>query len=201
MHPRDDTRSDNGHRVGVPAVVEASLLVAELFGTDSPRYRHMRGAAHRAGEAARILAPDDAPLVTAAVWLHDIGYAVPHTGFHSVDGADYLLRDGWSPRLAALVAHHSFAELVAPAAGMADHLARFPRETGIVHDLIVYGDMSVDVSGRFVCLEERFAGIRKRHPFGTPNDVVRVQRERRISQTVGRVEQALIQVRGVAVSA
>ena len=185
----------------MPQVVEASLLVAELFGPDSHRYQHMRGAARFAGEAARVVAPDDASLVAAAVWLHDIGYAVPHHGFHSVDGAEYLLRTGWPPRLAALVAHHSFAAVVAPGAGMAEVLARFPDEGGLLADLVVYGDMAVDADGRPVCLDERFAGIRERHPSGTPNGLVQVQRERLIVEAVARVERALDHALRVPVSA
>ncbi len=196
-----DRLPDVGSGFGVPQVVEASLLVAELFGPDSPRYHHMRGAARFAGEAARVLAPDDADLVTAAVWLHDIGYAVPHHGFHSVDGAEFLLRAGWPPRLAALVAHHSFAAVVAPAAGMTEPLARFPDEGGLLPDLVVYGDMAVDADGHPVCLAERFAGIRERHPSGTPNGLVQVQRERLIVEAVDRVERALDHALRIPVSA
>jgi putative nucleotidyltransferase with HDIG domain len=194
-------KPDVGPGFAVPQVVEASLLVAELFGPDSHRYHHMRGAARFAGEAARLVAPEDADLVTAAVWLHDIGYAVPHHGFHSVDGAEYLLRAGWPPRLAALVAHHSFAAVVAPAAGMTEALARFPNEGGLLADLVVYGDMAVDADGRPVSLEERFTGIRERHPFGTPNGLVQVQRERLIVEAVTRVERALDHALRVAVPA
>ncbi|MFZ0323657.1 MAG: HD domain-containing protein [Actinomycetes bacterium] len=194
-------RRHPGFGVDVSHVDGASALVARLFGVDSHRYGHMRGAAQHAGEAARILVPEDADLVTAAVWLHDIGYAVPRHGFHSVDGAEYLRDVGWPERLVALVAHHSFASLVAPAAGMTSSLAKYPRETGLVHDLVVYGDMSVDPEGRAVSLEHRLAGIERRHAVGSPVAAVRVQRERLIVAAVARVEAALRGSAGVAVPA
>jgi hypothetical protein len=184
------------------SVVAASLLVTELFGPGSGRYLHMRKAADAASRTARLLLPtDEAELVTAAAWLHDIGYAAPRTGFHSVDGADLLLSLGWSDRLASLVAHHSFARLVAPAAGAAEELARFPLETGLVHDLIVYGDMSVDPCGATVHLDERLADIRRRHDGSSATGRVHPQRADAIAAAVRRVDAALADRYRPAVSA
>ena len=55
------------------------------------RWAHTQGVAATARGLAPVLGPD-ADLVTAAAWLHDIGYApdVAATGFHPLDGARHL---------------------------------------------------------------------------------------------------------------
>ena len=55
------------------------------------RWAHTQGVAARARTLAPILG-DDADLLEAAAWLHDIGYspALAATGFHPLDGARYL---------------------------------------------------------------------------------------------------------------
>ena len=75
------------------------------------RWAHVQGVAAR----ARSLAPttgEDAELLEAAAWLHDIGYApgLTLTGLHQLDGARYL-RDAQhaDALLCRLVAHHSCA--------------------------------------------------------------------------------------------
>ena len=175
-----------------PRAAEASSLVAELFGTGSGRYRHMRGAAHTAQAVAPLLlSPDESDLVVAAAWLHDVGYAEPRTGFHPVDGAELLLRRGWPHRLAALVAHHSFAGLVAPGARAQHRLAFFPAEPGLVPDLLVYADMSVDPDGAPMLVAERLADIARRHGDRTPTGRVHERRAAAIVAAVERVDDAL----------
>ncbi|MFD6223383.1 HD domain-containing protein [Nocardia asteroides] len=50
--------------------------------------------ARRAAEAAG--AVDDPEMLVAAAWLHDIGYGadLATTGFHPVDGAEFLRAQG-----------------------------------------------------------------------------------------------------------
>src|SRR5580693_4887911 len=69
----------------------ASLARAKLREPLPRRWSHSRGVAARARTLAPILGPD-ASLLTAAAWLHDIGYApaLAETGFHPLDGARYL---------------------------------------------------------------------------------------------------------------
>ena len=75
------------------------------------RWAHTQGVAAKARTLSGLLA-EDAELVEAAAWLHDIGYApdLHDTGFHPLDGARYL-RDvaGADPLLCRMVAHHSCA--------------------------------------------------------------------------------------------
>ena len=76
----------------------------------------------REGQDAKRPAGEDAELVEAAAWLHDIGYApdLHDTGFHPLDGARYL-RDveGADPLLCRMVAHHSCALTEAEERGLA----------------------------------------------------------------------------------
>jgi HD superfamily phosphodiesterase len=70
----------------------------------------------------------DQGLLVAAAWLHDVGYApaLRVTGMHSIDGARYLLRQGYPMRLAALVAHHTGARFEAVERHLVDEIDDFP---------------------------------------------------------------------------
>ena len=90
----------------------AEAIARSLLAKPLPRrWAHTQGVAAAARGLDPVLGPD-ADLVTAAAWLHDIGYApdVADTGFHPLDGARHL-RDveGASALLCRLVAHHSCA--------------------------------------------------------------------------------------------
>jgi putative nucleotidyltransferase with HDIG domain len=94
------------------------LLLAEPL---PRRWAHTKGVAAKAQSLAVIL-DEHAELVTAAAWLHDIGYApaTAATGFHPLDGARYL-RDVCHAdmRLCRLVANHSCAMIEARGRGLA----------------------------------------------------------------------------------
>src|SRR6266702_125535 len=90
------------------------------------RWAHTQGVA----AAARALAPvlgRHTDLLTAAAWLHDIGYApaLADSGFHPLDGARYL-RDiqHADSTLYRLVAHHSCAMIEAAERSLAADLIR-----------------------------------------------------------------------------
>src|ERR1017187_2472714 len=75
------------------------------------RWAHTLGVAAQARSLAPILGRD-AGLLTAAAFLHDIGYApaLTDTGFHPLDGAPYPSDPARaSGMLCRLVAHHSCA--------------------------------------------------------------------------------------------
>src|SRR5205085_7625190 len=93
-------------RVGVDG---ARQLAWSLLADLPERWRHTVGVAQRAAELAGAVDAEELDWVVAAAWLHDIGYADPirDTGFHPLDGARFLRRDGWADRVNALVAHHS----------------------------------------------------------------------------------------------
>jgi hypothetical protein len=130
------------------------------------RWAHTQGVA----AAARGLGPVlglDADLVTAAAWLHDIGYApgVAATGFHPLDGARHLRdNEGASAMLCRLVAHHSCAINEAIERGLADELvAEFrPARRGLA-DALIYCDMTTGPDGYRLPVARRLAEIRSRY--------------------------------------
>jgi hypothetical protein len=149
-------------------------------------------AAAQAESVAMTVAPRDRELLVAAAWLHDIGYAdaLRDTGFHPLDGASYLLAVGAPLRLAALVAHHSEAALLAPHYGLESRLAEFPSEEGSVTDALVYADMTAGPTGKRMCVSDRLADIRVRHATEDPLLFIgRRNREPLIMAAVARVLQ------------
>jgi HD superfamily phosphodiesterase len=122
---------------------------------------------------------DDADLLEAAAWLHDIGYApdLAKTGFHPLDGARYL-RDveHADPRLCCLVGQHSCAEIEAEERGLADDLAReFPRVDAVLEDALAYCDMTTTPTGHVVTVHDRLSEIVER--YGPGNIVTRFIRK------------------------
>src|SRR6202047_674161 len=99
----------------------ASEIARKLLEAPLPRrWAHTQGVARQARSLGPILG-DDADLLEAAAWLHDIGYSpeLADTGFHPLDGARYL-RDVQhaAPALYRLVANHSCAILEADERGL-----------------------------------------------------------------------------------
>jgi HD domain len=130
------------------------------------RWAHVQGVAAQARSLAPILV-DDADLLEAAAWLHDIGYSpeLTDTGFHPLDGARYL-RDveHADAVLCALVANHSCAVIEAEERGLADILSsEFPAPTPFLADALAYCDMTTTPDGHRVSMDERISEIRERY--------------------------------------
>jgi putative nucleotidyltransferase with HDIG domain len=175
-------------------VDEARSVAAELLGTASDRWRHARAVARQAEQIAAVVGPADRDLLLCAAWLHDIGHAeaLNHTGFACLDGANHLLENGWSARLAALVAHQCEARLMAGPRGLEQELARFPREDGAVADALVYADLAVGPGGERVSLVQRLVDLEERHA-AEPLLVRQARRSRRrpLVASVERTEQRM----------
>jgi hypothetical protein len=145
----------------------AEDIARALLGEELPRrWAHSQGVA----AAARALAPvlgRQTDIVTAAAWLHDIGYApaLHGCGFHPLDGARYL-RDveRADPLLCRLVAHHSSACIEAAERGLADDLFRefIPAARGL-SDALTYCDMTTGPQGQPLTVEQRLAEICDRY--------------------------------------
>jgi len=136
------------------------------------RWEHTQGVAARARSLAPILG-DDADLLEAAAWLHDIGYSpeIAVTDFHPLDGARYL-RDiqHADETLCRFVANHSCAIIEAKERGLADELAReFPPGDQVLNDALIYCDMTTTPDGKPISVHDRLAEIVKRYG---PNHVV-----------------------------
>ena len=151
----------------------AAELARKLLEVPLPRrWAHVQGVAAQARSLAPILG-DDADLLEAAAWLHDIGYSpeLAHTGFHPLDGARYLrdveLTDPW---LCSLVANHSCAILEADERGLADALSsEFPSPDPKLNDALAYCDMTTTPTGDVVSVHARLSEIVERYG---PHDVV-----------------------------
>jgi hypothetical protein len=148
----------------------AQDLARTLLADDLPRrWAHVEGVAAR----ARSLAPavgQDAGLLEAAAWLHDIGYLpeLAATGLHGLDGARYL-RDVHhaEPLLCRLVAHHSCAVIEAEERGLAHVLTReFAPPPRPPADALTFCDMTTSPDGEHVQVHNRLAEIHDRYGSG-----------------------------------
>jgi HD superfamily phosphodiesterase len=145
----------------------AAELARKLLEVPLPRrWAHVQGVAAQARSLAPILG-DDAELLEAAAWLHDIGYSpeLVDTGFHPLDGARYL-RDveHADSKLCRLVANHSCAIIEAEERGLADALLReFPSSDSKLNDALVYCDMTTAPTGDVVSVQSRLSEIVERY--------------------------------------
>ncbi|MEV1001802.1 HD domain-containing protein [Nonomuraea sp. NPDC050202] len=142
-------------------------LAKGLLETTLPRrWAHTQGVAARAVSLAPILG-DEADTLTAAAYLHDIGYApdLVSTGFHPLDGARYL-RDVHQAddTLCRLVAHHSCAVNEALERSLFIELTReFDEERPELVQALTYCDMTTGPDGRHLDVTERLAEIHSRY--------------------------------------
>jgi hypothetical protein len=159
------------------------------------RWRHTRGVAARARGLAPALSGDDADLVEAAAWLHDIGYSPSLAGadFHPLDGARYLRSTGQANELLCrLVAHHSCAIIEAEERGLGGILLdEFPLPSPELLEALTYCDMTTSPDGKPVGVHERLAEIKAR--YGPGHIVTRsiTRSSPAIAATVSHVEQRL----------
>jgi HD domain len=176
----------------------AAELARELLEVPLPRrWAHVQGVAAQARSLAPILG-DDADLLEAAAWLHDIGYApeLADTGFHPLDGARYL-RDIEHANTAVcrLVANHSCAILEAEERGLADVLSsEFPFPHPKLGDALAYCDMTTTPTGDKVSVHDRLSEITAR--YGPDNVVTKFIRkaEPQLVSSVVRTDQRLFLV-------
>ncbi|TCC55397.1 HD domain-containing protein [Kribbella pittospori] len=143
-------------------LMAARLLQPEL----GRRWEHTRGVAGRARSLSGLLG-ERTELVEVAAWLHDIGYSpvVRATGFHPLDGARYL-RDVVvaDDVVCRLVAHHSGALVEAGERGIPELADEFDLPDSELLEALTYCDMTADVDGCPVTVEERLSEILMRYP-------------------------------------
>jgi putative nucleotidyltransferase with HDIG domain len=178
----------------LPTVTAAQALAALLLPPLPDRWTHTRTVARHAEDIAFVVGPIDREVFLCAAWLHDIGYTEPlgRTGWHTLDGAIYLLEQDWPLRVAALVAHHCHAEVVADAWGLAEGLSRFPREDGVIADALVYVEMVSGWDGGRVSLQQRLDDLQQSS--GRNDDAIataRAARRVRLLTSVERTEHRL----------
>ncbi|MFC0005526.1 HD domain-containing protein [Micromonospora siamensis] len=157
--------------MGVPLDQAASVAERMLAHSLPRRWRHVQSVAAKAAQVAPLMEAD-AEMLVAAAWLHDVGYApgVVETGFHALDGARWLQREGFIPRLAGLVAYHSCASYEAEERGLSQALAEeFADEQSAISDALWFVDMTTGPDGQNLSAEERLAEIKERYG---PDDIV-----------------------------
>lgn len=174
----------------LPDAVAAERIAAILLADDPARLRHVRTAAGVALIVSETVAPRQLDLLLSAVVLHDIGYApaVRATGWHPVDGAQWLLSHGAPVEVAALVAHHSESGLLSAARPWLDRLAVFPAPDEVVADVVTYADQTTAPDGRRVSPIARIVDRRRRRPpLGTSGWTDERRRTERLVHAVARV--------------
>ena len=140
-------------------------LTRYLLAGEPERLRHSEGVARRAEFLTPAVDRDQAPLLVAAAWMHDIGYApsLRDSGFHPLDGARYLRSAGWPRVICDLVAHHSGSRFVAAALGMSEELGDFGYQENRLTDALTVADQTCGPNGRPMTVEERFEDMLARH--------------------------------------
>jgi hypothetical protein len=133
------------------------------------RWRHTLGVVERARAVGEVLTPEEAQLLVAAAYLHDVGYApeLRQTGFHPLDGARFIRSSG-RERLAGLVAFHCSAVAEAEARELLGELAEFVDEHSLLSRALTYCDLTTDPDGHRVEPAARVAEIRERYGADSP---------------------------------
>lgn len=152
-----------------PTQVPTAGVVRPLLSPLGDRWLHTHGVAACAAELAVIVPAGERELLVDAAWLHDVGYApaLVESGFHPLDGALFLSRQGYPKRLCALVAHHSGARFEAEERGLLDALGRFELEDSPVMDALVVADLTTGPQGQRLSYDQRIDEILRRYAPGT----------------------------------
>jgi len=148
---------------------ESRATAESCIGDAGDRWLHVRGVAELATQLRdKDLGLSDA--VVAAAWLHDVGYApeLTQTGFHPIDGARWLRRQGVPEGIVALVAYHSGASFEAEERGLVAELAEFPEPDLDQLDMLTLVDMAVGPTGERVSVETRLDEVLARYPVDDP---------------------------------
>jgi len=177
-------------RLQLPQMVAvAADLTHDILDSDPDRLAHSKAAARRAEVLTLTVAPEYAPLLVAAAWLHDIGYAprLRDTGYHPIDGARHLQTIGWPPAICNLVAHHSGARFVASILHLDRQLEAYPFSQDAVSDALTVADQTIGPKGQAMTLDERMSDMLKRHGPDSPNALAHPQREPYIRAAAMRV--------------
>jgi putative nucleotidyltransferase with HDIG domain len=143
----------------------AGELAAKILEDNQERLQHSAAVAARAQALAITVAPSAVDTLIAAAWLHDIGYGSParESGFHPLDGAAYLSRNGWPESVCALVAHHSGSRFVAHVLGLDDRLREYAFVEDPLSDALTVADNTAGPNGMIMAVDERLREKQRRH--------------------------------------
>jgi len=172
---------------------EVKRFVEESLADNPRRILHILEIAKRVRETADTLGltSSDLELAECAALLHDIGYWQPiaTSGFHPIDGATFLERQG-EHNLARLIVGHSCS----PEEGMLTGFPDIVPSSELIGKLITYWDVQVKQGGEVVSYEERFNDIVSRYGeesvVGTANILAKPRIEKLIKEVEQMIEQA-----------
>ena len=144
----------------------AECFVCEQLGEQPRRLAHVLRVTEKVRESAKVIEenhpelPFKADLAICAALLHDIGYAksLAVTGFHPIDGFNFLKQQGFD-ELARLIVGHSCSPEEAELNGLDEIISSDSLEA----KLVTYWDMRVKQGGRLVSYEERLNDIITRY--------------------------------------
>jgi hypothetical protein len=146
---------------------QAAATAGRVLAGMPKRLAHSRLVAQRATDASRVLSGSWATALEAAGWLHDIGYSaeLAVTGFHPLDGARWLRKEGWSSEVCRLVAWHTGALNEADLLGL-DHELRteFEAPPALPLSVLTWADLTSSPDGSPCTSEWRLAEILSRYP-------------------------------------
>jgi HD domain len=193
-HPQTDKSSEFEKRLQTPQMVAAAADLAQhILGSDSNRWAHSQGVARRAQFLTLAVEPHCVPLLVAAAWVHDIGYApgLRESGFHPLDGARHLRAVGWAPAVCNLVAHHSGARFVAGVLKLDRELEVYPFAQDAVSDALTVADQTTGPHGEAMTTEERMSDMLRRHGPDSANAMAHPMREPYLRAAAARVSERL----------
>jgi hypothetical protein len=191
--PADGQTTYRPAAADAPMVDAAADLAEYLLRENRERRRHSEAVAERAMLLTAAVPDEETPLLVAAAWLHDIGYAdqLRQVGFHPLDGGLHLRELGWPDAVCALVAHHSGARFVATVRGVDDQLAQFEHRDHLMSDALTVADQTVGPEGRSMTVSERMADVLSRHDPDSPNAKAHPERRPYLLSAAARVADRL----------
>lgn len=174
-----------------PLIKYAAAAAAEILADVPAVLLRSEVAAAQAQRAVRELRRPRPEILVSAAWLHAVGEAptVKRCGLAAVDGATYLMDQGWPTPTVALVAHQLQSRLIAPAMGCEASLSLFDRVQGWPADIVDFAILTSDETGP-ITLDEGLERVRQtdiRHPkVSASTREERVGRLRRAGERVSR---------------
>lgn len=174
--------------------VEVEVFVREALAKSPSRIEHIFAVGRKAKAAAETIKrrhPEieiDPDFVYCAALLHDIGYAesIAQTGFHPLDGYNFLCRSGYPDLAAAIVGHSS-----APEHAQLSGISLPDINDSVTAKIITYCDAHIKQGGAEVTYQERVNDIVSR--YGTDSITVQAchRADPRIRAIISEIEQLL----------
>ena len=165
-------------------VVDSSLTrYGDFLATLTPERReHSVAVGRKVAKVAELVPTYQRSALIAAAYLHDVGYVHLLSGFHPIDGARFLSKQGFSKAVCHLVAHHSASTEEAKERGI--DLSVFDEfgvdeDLGQAHSVLWWADMTTGPTGQDVSVFDRLDEICSR--YGPDDPVTRFVSRARVT--------------------